>query len=730
MYELAEAVTEHAIRAILRDLPRDLSETYTRIIDKVHRSPNGAGKVQTMQNVFRWLAGAKRPLRLEELEEAVALTSTDKQLPTHLIARNAGKKLVGDCGNLVVFDDEDCTVVFAHHSVQQYLRDTGNRATPLQVNFDPNAIDEHIGAICLAYLSYSDFETQVTVVPKPMVMNHETAKRLMWWDVPLGPQTGQVISWLQPRGQTEKPRRKSPLEMMLPIRSKLSSSWTQNFVLLEYIIAYWVFHTASLRIYSQHWPLFKAVVSERRLMFEFRPWHDSYYRARIDVVKHEVQRFYIAIGPEYAEKDSQSFFRWLEERQETMLIYSWAMAHGVASLLALIRPSDLDAYMRVVVKDGEDLMLCAELFQQLSRRSYLSLSLQHGFWGAKSIYDVAHARVPGLLGLYKAEFHRWVPRSVQIYDEHYQDAILISLEENDEYVFAILVHQYVNTFVRLMSTLACIIIGKQLRPFAVLTLLSIKITSGEALHDTSLDLFFALQKCIPALGTILVNHDEALSKMDTEVGYILFAAVMTCGDFSNVLRTFLSVQQYMESPFAFPHYDWTKTKFGTRTICQRLQALEKMSRRKLRTDVTKFLDLVGLFSTDDEALPEGYPPAECNCDLYVLEDLYRLKWGFYDQVDDVIKSLQTRFREFSLCMKHKETGSRLLSWAAESSTIVWHSVVALPFSLSDLNAVHHRLQGFSDAGSWPYDDRLPARWAEIQHLIDVRRAQQADESSM
>jgi hypothetical protein len=233
LLELREALTEEAVRSVLCNLPRDLSETYSRIIDRTYNSPGGDAKLEMMRKVFRWVSGAKRSLDLAELEEAVGLDPSDKSFPVDRIARHEGKRLISACGNLVIYDEEDGSVGFAHHTVLQYLVTRSPRQHPslLATDFRPTVVDTYIGEVCLAYLSYSDFETQLDKLPEHAELQHETAEALLWWNVPFASTIRQAVAWTRPRE-----RRSQWRPIPLPVYIKPSKTWTRKFVLLEYII--------------------------------------------------------------------------------------------------------------------------------------------------------------------------------------------------------------------------------------------------------------------------------------------------------------------------------------------------------------------------------------------------------------------------------------------------------------------------------------------------------------
>lgn len=145
--------------------------------------------MKNLQRVLRWVIGVRRPLKLGELEEAIVPDSKDTTLLVSRIARGAGRRIVNNYGNLVIYDEDDATVSLAHHTVQQYLcaDPKSLQVEYLETDFDPVSVDEYIANICLAYLCFIEFETQVANVTK-MVLPRRTADQLIWWGMPIGSQ--------------------------------------------------------------------------------------------------------------------------------------------------------------------------------------------------------------------------------------------------------------------------------------------------------------------------------------------------------------------------------------------------------------------------------------------------------------------------------------------------------------------------------------------------------------
>lgn len=72
--ELCEAPSDAMIRQTLQNLPDGLGETYERILTRIGQN---AMKRDVAQKVFTWILCARRPMRIDEVREAVAFGPSD-----------------------------------------------------------------------------------------------------------------------------------------------------------------------------------------------------------------------------------------------------------------------------------------------------------------------------------------------------------------------------------------------------------------------------------------------------------------------------------------------------------------------------------------------------------------------------------------------------------------------------------------------------------------------------
>lgn len=124
-----------------------LDQLYHAILQKLHQTLPAAGK-RTVGRAFQWVAGAGRPLRIDEV--AVAITSTfNEAISEHNVIPNLEIALTRISGSLLELTS-DRTVRFVHASVSEYLY--GNPRSTFGFGLQRAATQSALGTLCLSYL--------------------------------------------------------------------------------------------------------------------------------------------------------------------------------------------------------------------------------------------------------------------------------------------------------------------------------------------------------------------------------------------------------------------------------------------------------------------------------------------------------------------------------------------------------------------------------------------------
>ena len=107
------------VKMALKSIPKDLNETYTRILLKISERKETA---KAAEKILRWLVGSMRHLGLLELEEAIMIEPGTAELNEELRPKGSRTAAVlASCGCLVeVFKDEEALrrVRISHYTVQ------------------------------------------------------------------------------------------------------------------------------------------------------------------------------------------------------------------------------------------------------------------------------------------------------------------------------------------------------------------------------------------------------------------------------------------------------------------------------------------------------------------------------------------------------------------------------------------------------------------------------------
>ena len=151
---LCSMKTDHAIREALADLPKDLAQTFSRILHK-----SGASDPSLQAKILEVVLAACRPLTTEELREALSVD------PGHAVwdpskMLNDVQSALACCGCLLTVDEEESTVRVIHHSVKQYILH-GLDGMKLMGFFSVGRAHGTLADIIVTYLGYGVFETQL-----------------------------------------------------------------------------------------------------------------------------------------------------------------------------------------------------------------------------------------------------------------------------------------------------------------------------------------------------------------------------------------------------------------------------------------------------------------------------------------------------------------------------------------------------------------------------------------
>jgi hypothetical protein len=276
--DLCHAETDSSIRKVLQNLPRNLGETYDRLLTRI----DNAEQREYVKRMFMWIICARRPLGIEELREAIAFTIEDDHFD-HTKIPNDLNRLARACGNLIVIDDNENSVQIAHYTVEQHLLKEDGCKPPL-LHFTRAQANIEVGKVCVGYLSFSDFELQLTQYEDTTTSNLAALEDVVRTQSMLPPnsQTAKLVKtlkWFRGSPETSTNIQFDRYVAGGLKRRKPAVSLKSKYRLLSYVAENWLQHNTIIGNVSQSHPwsprhlcLFENLVLAQRGSFDMRPW--------------------------------------------------------------------------------------------------------------------------------------------------------------------------------------------------------------------------------------------------------------------------------------------------------------------------------------------------------------------------------------------------------------------------------------------------------------------------
>ncbi|KAI9732361.1 MAG: hypothetical protein M1834_001568 [Cirrosporium novae-zelandiae] len=259
------------IRKTLKTLPKDLKETFNRALLRILTR----GHAQIAKQVFRWVAGAKRPLSLEELREAIAIEPGQPySKPERLM--NGVNRINAWCENLILIDEETEAVQFAHHTVKQFFLSGPPDTSPNDFHIQSSVADHEIGEICVTYLNFNDFKTQLTRRTKPN--RSITPRAIVKTALGSGLESTIAASLLHPfmAKNSQKANKINPMKGLIGCSEASDGDSTNKLQLgypfLKYASKYWLLHSTRFEEkYSTTWNQWKKLILSEHCLGQ-TPW--------------------------------------------------------------------------------------------------------------------------------------------------------------------------------------------------------------------------------------------------------------------------------------------------------------------------------------------------------------------------------------------------------------------------------------------------------------------------
>ncbi|KAA6412809.1 MAG: hypothetical protein FRX48_03801 [Lasallia pustulata] len=145
LQELRQVHTSAEIRQVLEEVPSDMDELYSRILDSMSRAPYGKVLAKA---ILTWTVCSARPLTTDELYHALQIDIKDT-------IDDVRKAIIASCGQLV-YVDQQSQVQMVHQTAQDFLLRAENTS-----EFAINSKTGHkrLAMTCLQYLNGNELKS-------------------------------------------------------------------------------------------------------------------------------------------------------------------------------------------------------------------------------------------------------------------------------------------------------------------------------------------------------------------------------------------------------------------------------------------------------------------------------------------------------------------------------------------------------------------------------------------
>ncbi|KAJ5279773.1 hypothetical protein N7478_005145 [Penicillium angulare] len=156
--------TDFELRRALKDFPRDLAETFSRVMQRFDWKEDSQQRA-----ILNLIIASQRPLTIFEMQEALSVIPGEIHWdPSRSL--NSIHATLATCGCLINIDEEELTARLVHPSLRQFLLNTSPQTMTSATNFTLtlDAAHRFMAEIIVTYLSYNVFEKQLsrTVIPR------------------------------------------------------------------------------------------------------------------------------------------------------------------------------------------------------------------------------------------------------------------------------------------------------------------------------------------------------------------------------------------------------------------------------------------------------------------------------------------------------------------------------------------------------------------------------------
>ena len=221
------------------------------------------GSVEICNRIFWYIATAKRPFTVDELGEAVSIEPCQPCfMPKSLVNNTRG--IIRWCHGLVALHDLDDALQFTHSSVKEFFCSPDTEEVILRgFHFRPCEADRKLGEVCITYLDFDDFKTQLVKPPKPGALLYLDPLILASHTLRTGP-SSIVLNRAKDLMRKRSKSTSATQGLLLP---QTNQAVTRDYKFLNYASEFWLSHTTKFSPEQDRvWSIFLKLAEARYLV--------------------------------------------------------------------------------------------------------------------------------------------------------------------------------------------------------------------------------------------------------------------------------------------------------------------------------------------------------------------------------------------------------------------------------------------------------------------------------
>jgi hypothetical protein len=409
-----------------------------------------------------------------------------------------------------------------------------------------------------------------------------------------------------------------------------------------------------------------------------------------------------------------------------MLMYSWAMTHGVPSILRILNSTSIRPYLdmtfadiTVGIEERDQIHGLLQFFNAMLTASRTPPHLPFGIWDGTIIYQIANTIQQYNLKLVfdwcSSEYRRWVNEDTTLFDMFYQDALLIAGQQTNTLAFKGLLEYHVHSYERLIVTLRCLVSSNLANTWTIKQILFIHIEAIEIVSPrgfgmvsrTEPDLVFAVQDCLPVIHAIFQAEPDVISKISSVIGYHLIFATLCSDRREHLLTALIALEHVLTTPSPLmKNVFMDAPNIGNTVIIEDTASEVEKTQRRWQLLITKDDVQISAAIRNHLTLAKGLnvnkgdlawrrpfvrqrPTSRCShcrCNLDIVGALLLYDLGLYSDPDDfetLCVEIVSSYRNFIRCKAHIGSSSqaalheKLLRWSFITTDSIWSQVLGL-----------------------------------------------------